>query len=183
MPKKTFVSRKEVETTLLKTINKDKKNPKNVFEDWTDQELHNYLEAASKSFRETKKQNVMVKLRARPVQPKKNWHTCQYCKKYKGTSFNVGIHLWEKHLNEITTCPICGEKKVFIRKHIHCHDVCLVCLKYADFKNKGKNCNYICEDEFMTKTLDEYHRRAKVLREKKQKELETKKQVKESSPN
>jgi hypothetical protein len=35
----------------------------------------------------------------------------------------------------------------------------------------------------MTKTLDEYHRRAKVLREKKQKELETKKQVKESSSN
>jgi hypothetical protein len=71
MPKKTFVSRKEVETTLLKTINKDKKNPKNVFKDWTDQELHNFLEAGSKSFRETKKQNVMVKLRARPVQPKK----------------------------------------------------------------------------------------------------------------
>jgi hypothetical protein len=94
--------------------------------------------------------------------PKEKIHLCQHCKIFEGTSFEVGLHLWENHLCHVQKCPLC-KKLEFVRKHLRHHGVCLVCLKRANrIKKPGKkNCRFKCEDEFMATTVDEFIRKNK----------------------
>jgi len=91
-------------------------------------------------------------------------HVCQYCHQFSGSIFEVGLHLWEKHLLQTENCPLC-RKNTHIFRHVKSHGVCLVCLKPADVNQKKgpNNCRLDCEDTFMTPSLDEYVQRKQKM--------------------